>query len=205
MAEPTKADLAGALDDRVRKLETDFAEARGAGRMAKGAIALSASAFLACIGTGVWSIAELRANHTLVAERLKDLREQLAADNTRHEKAIDRLEVRLNQLRGDGRQPVAFTNRVSDLVFVVEGSIQRVEGRTVSVALRGVGRWECEIGAKTVCRVNGKVANLGALKAGMDGWFVLADKADREPLLVEATTPPPRVVFPSVRTDPPPG
>lgn len=178
MAEVTKAEL----DDFKTRL----------GRVEKvssigGAFGVVGLALLGVASTGVvWLAVSLG--------ELREAKGHNATEIVRIDKAIDSLSNRLLHAETGPRVYGQYNSGFT----IVDGTIEKIDRRDITVALREIGKWECHLGSNTIVKIDGKTAERDALKKGMEARFYLADKKDDVPILVEVSTNPDGRIPPSM-------
>jgi hypothetical protein len=182
MAEVTKAELAD-FDKRLRSVERVGYIATAVGVIGLGV--------MTWVGSGIVSLTttlgELREAKVQAAEYRTTDAAQRIAEVARIDRALDAINARLVRMDFPNRPIQQATYTVGTLTLLT-GRIQKIDGDAITVAL-DIGTWACRIGPKTTVKVNDKPADSKKLAVGMDAQFVLANKSDTEPLLVDATTP----------------
>lgn len=181
MAEPTKADMAGELDKRVRSMEKFAAAGAVLGTIALALIGLFVSGYTSLVQT----IGELKQGPREVA----DVKTQHAADLARVEKSIDKLEARLESRGRDVK-----TSYQEPLFWYQEklGQVARVGDDSITLAEAIQQRkiedtFKVAAGARVIL-LNGKTGTLKDLKK--DGYaLVLYDRAGVAQLIQEALGP----------------
>jgi hypothetical protein len=80
MSEPTKADLAGELEKRVRQLETTTSENRGAKNLARSALGVAGASIIGLILTLLWAFLDLKVSHAVHGSQITQLEKLQATD-----------------------------------------------------------------------------------------------------------------------------
>ncbi len=148
MTEPTKAELAGKLEERVRVLETTVASATGAINFAKWFLSILLAALFVITAGGIGQLlltmGDLRATVSSLAERIAESKTQHATDLARLEKSMEALEKRL--------QPKYAGTRLH------QGEVVRISGNKLVIRLEEPGAREQEytLTPNTQIMVNGK-------------------------------------------------
>lgn len=180
MVTPTKDELAGEVEQRVRTMENSVSKAEGAVSILKWVLSIFVPIVTLAMAGLITLILDLKATVAMNVERTSELKNQHTAELARFEKSLDKLEGLIN------RQTVQAPHRLK------EGVLNRFAQETMAVRVLVVKgedgkEWTCTLTPETKITINGKDAKADDLKANMQIQAEL-DERDRA-IRIEAVEP----------------